>query len=184
MRAWKYKNIILTILIILTLAFIWGNSLMPRDESTEMSTWALRHFNEVLGRISGKPLTVSEHFLRKLAHFTEFAVLGMEMLARAIPISVFWDSLPEAQPRKAPLDRKACIVTAVCGLAAAMIDESLQGFSDRSPQISDVFLDFAGFLAGAAIIYVILALIAGNIGRNRLHKIDRTKIISQESPDD
>ncbi len=169
MRAWKYKNIILTILIILTLAFIWGNSLMPRDESTEMSTWALRHFNEVLGRISGRPLTVSEHFVRKLAHFSEFAVLGMEMLARAVPSSDTSDTKLALPADRGPAfpGRKACIVTAVCGLAAAMIDESLQGLSNRSPQISDVCLDFAGVLAGAAVAGLILARLARRLNARK-----------------
>ena len=145
MRVWKYKNIILTTLIILTLAFIWGNSLMPRDESTEMSTWALRHFNEVLGRISGRPLTVSEHFVRKLAHFTEFGILG------------FLVSLTESGK-----DHPGSVIAAgaVSGLAVAICDELIQLTSPgRSCQISDMLLDFSGALAASLFVWALLGLI-------------------------
>lgn len=73
--------------------------------------------------------TVTERFIRKLAHFTEFALLGAELfgLFERYPLSV------------------------AHALFAAVADESLQIISGRSAEVKDVLLDFAGSLVGAAL---------------------------------
>ena len=70
---------LLKILIALTLAFIWVNSLMPRAESQAMSQGLLEHMVEFLRAIGIHLSPKSDHFLRKLAHFTEFGILGAEL---------------------------------------------------------------------------------------------------------
>ena len=79
----KEKRTALTILVALTLAFIWGNSLMPGAISGAISDW----FGAVLSHIFGGQVdTVHGHgVLRKLAHGTEYLVLGVELCLLLIP---------------------------------------------------------------------------------------------------
>ena len=75
-RVW---NLLLGVLLAATLCFIWGNSLLPRRDSTELS---MGLFNWLRPSLLAVGLDwVDEHFLRKLAHFTEFALLGCELAA-------------------------------------------------------------------------------------------------------
>lgn len=72
--SWKRR---ITLLVVLTVAFIWGNSLMPGTVSGAISDWA----GAVLSRIFGGEVdTVHGHgVLRKLAHGTEYLILGVEL---------------------------------------------------------------------------------------------------------
>ena len=62
-------------LLILNLAFIWGNSLMSAEASLAFSNWV----KSLLDFLSGAPESGVEGsgLLRKAAHFGEFACLGM-----------------------------------------------------------------------------------------------------------
>ena len=60
-------------LLCVNLCFIWGNSLLPGSVSGAISGW-LREF--LLGAAPEGPDT-GHGILRKLAHFTEFACLGL-----------------------------------------------------------------------------------------------------------
>ena len=72
--SWKRR---ITLLVVLTVAFIWGNSLMPGTVSGAISDWA----GAVLSRIFGGEVdTMHGHgVLRKLAHGTEYLILGVEL---------------------------------------------------------------------------------------------------------
>ena len=62
-------------LLICNLIFIWGNSLLPGEISGAFSDWV----KSILARIlsMGPDDDSSGGLLRKVAHFTEFAALGM-----------------------------------------------------------------------------------------------------------
>lgn len=113
----------LAALIFLTLAFIWGQSLFSRSASTEQSLWVLSIFDSIFGEG-----VFTDHIVRKLAHFTEYAVLGAELY-------LFFG-------------RYRLAITH--GLFAALADESLQMLSDRSAEVKDVLIDFGGVIIGAA----------------------------------
>ena len=125
---------LIKILIALTLAFIWVNSLMPRAESQAMSRGLLDRIVELLRWIGIRLSPGSDHFLRKLAHFTEFGILGAEL-----------SLLLHLRGRQS---RQGFVNCAFAGLSAAVIDESLQLLSKRGSQVQDVLLDFCGFMAG------------------------------------
>ncbi len=125
---------LLKILIALTLAFIWVNSLMPRAESQAMSQGLLEHMVEFLRAIGIHLSPKSDHFLRKLAHFTEFGILGAEL-----------SLLLHLRGRQS---RQGFVNCAFAGLSAAVIDESLQLLSKRGSQVQDVLLDFCGYMVG------------------------------------
>ena len=60
-------------LLACNLLFIWGNSLMPASVSGAFSQW----LRDLLGEASGGGAGQSDGLLRKIAHFAEFASLGM-----------------------------------------------------------------------------------------------------------
>ena len=140
----KKRRIALLIAIVLTLAFIWGNSLLNREQSSDESAWVLQLVSPVLELFVGKG-RVTEHLVRKLAHFAEFALLGFELL--------FWFSGVREK-------RKEMLLLAMAhGLFAALTDETIQLFSARGSQVQDVWLDFAGATTGALAALLITVLI-------------------------
>lgn len=125
---------ICTLLLILNLAFIWGNSLLPAATSQAFSDWMM----SVLGSVPVEqaPETGSG-ILRKFAHFAEFTTLGfllawlLVLLRRGI-----WRALP-------------------LGMAAACLDECIQLFiPGRGPAIRDVAIDTCGVLAGMLLLRI------------------------------
>ena len=120
-------RLFLRLLLIATLCFIWGNSLLSRDDSAALS----QGFTAWLRSI-GVPVT--EHFVRKLAHFCEFGLLGVELAL------LFW--------LRSGLGLREICISAVLALAAAVTDETIQIFTSRGSQLTDVLLDFAGAVTG------------------------------------
>ena len=115
------------------LLFIWGNSLLPASASASLSGWLHRILTA--GLPGGGNGSHGEGLLRKLAHFTEFALLGAVLLR-----------LFRGREERLPV---AWLLGLVCGVFAACLDELLQHFSPgRSPQFGDVCIDAAGVLTG------------------------------------
>ena len=126
---WKY------VLAALTLAVIWGHSFMPvsssEEESLQVGAWLTPFLELFVG--SGR---VTDHLVRKLAHFTEFAALGFCM-------SGFYWNLPWKKPAlRLPASFGSCVL-------AACIDETIQVFNPgRGPGVKDVLLDSCGAAFG------------------------------------
>ena len=120
-------------LLIAVLVFIWGNSLLPASVSGAISGW-LHELLTALLPGEGNP-SGGDGLLRKLAHFTEFALLGIVLFQliqnREEKTSVAW------------------VLSLGCGFFAACVDELLQHFSPgRAPRFGDVCIDMAGVLTG------------------------------------
>lgn len=131
----------LTVLILLTLAVIWGHSFLGKEASSEESGFVMELVTPVLEVVVGKG-NVTEYLVRKLAHFTEFLLLGTELLC-------FF-----ALRR----DRKDALLLALThSLFVALTDETIQIFSGRGPMIQDVWLDFSGATVGALTALAILS---------------------------
>ena len=116
-------------LLICNLVFIWGNSLLPGEISGAFSDWVKDIVAALFpGNGEGAP---GGGLLRKLAHFTEFAALGMLLTWRMGML------------------KKATGWAAVLGCAAACVDETIQRFvPDRGPSIRDVCIDTCGVVTG------------------------------------
>ena len=127
-------------LLILVLILIWGQSFLPTDISRRESGSLFALLSPVLDLLFG-PESVSHHLLRKIAHFTEFFLLGCLMAGLA------------------PHTAKAQSIAGGLCLLAALIDETIQIFSDRGDQIQDVWLDFAGAAAGVLLINLLCRLL-------------------------
>lgn len=122
-------------LLICNLAFIWGNSLLPGTVSGEFSEAVKDLLQEILP--AGESLSNSGGVLRKVAHFTEFTLLGM---------CLAWLFGMLGKPGFWPL---------LLGIGAACVDETIQIFvPDRGPSIKDVALDSCGVLTGMILLYL------------------------------
>ena len=129
------KKRVLTILIAANLALIWGNSLLPGVSSEAVSGGVLAF----LGRFLPMLLTEAGHtFLRKAAHFSEFALLGL---------------LFGGRHRLVKGDTPVHLMG--FGLAVACIDETIQIFTPgRASSLIDVWIDASGFALGFVMIVV------------------------------
>ena len=127
------KKRIHSVLIVLNLALIWGNSLMTGADSGAISGGVLAF----LGRFLPVLLTEAGHtFLRKAAHFSEFALLGLLYCGRH-----------RLARQETPLHLMGF------GLAVACIDETIQIFTPgRASSLIDVWIDTSGFALGLAVI--------------------------------
>ena len=139
----KRLTIFLTILIILTLTFIFQNSMESVAQSEEKSTAVMEKVCFLLERVVGKG-NVTDHLVRKLAHFFEFSVLGIEMSAL---------SFLHHSPRRSLYF--SVTLPLFCGLIAALTDETIQIVSARGSQVQDVWLDFAGVCVGVGVVFAV-----------------------------
>ena len=124
---------LLNVLIVLNLALIWGNSMLPGEDSGAMSGSVVAWLSEFLPFLAGE---WGHTLIRKAAHFSEFALLGLLWCSRV--------RLSGAHVGIAQMG---------LGLAVACIDETIQIFSPgRASSLLDVWVDTAGFFAGLAIV--------------------------------
>ncbi len=144
MKKTKLRLLLCCIGLVGILAFIWGNSAMPGEESGELSGWV----GEMLCKFLPFLSLESEggmHLLRKAAHFSEFAMLG-------VFFAWFWGMLAGK-----PIFRLGLPV--VCGVAVAAIDETIQIFSPgRFCSIKDVGIDSCGVLTGVLLLSITVFL--------------------------
>ena len=125
---------LLTILIGLNLALIWGNSLLPGASSDSLSGGVLAWLGQFLPFL----LTEAGHaFLRKAAHFSEFAMLGLLYSGRHRLVK-----------------GETPVHLMLFGLTVACIDETIQIFTpDRASSLIDVWIDASGFALGLVVIF-------------------------------
>lgn len=137
----KKWRIVVLILIISTYVFIFGNSLQPVENSQSESSLALVFVKPVLELFINN-VNITDHLVRKMAHFTEFFVLGFELL-------LFSSMLKQIKLQEVA----NCLSIA---LASAVTDEALQMLTlGRGPLVSDVLLDFIGACIGILIMLAI-----------------------------
>ena len=134
------KKRVLTILIVITIAFVWIHSMMPGEVSSDESGFVFEVLAPFLKLILPDRI-VTELLIRKMAHFTEYAVLGIEL--------AFYLKTVYA------VNLRNYVYLAYSGATVAFIDETIQIFSGRGPAIADVWIDIAGLVTGSAIICLI-----------------------------
>lgn len=133
-----YKTLLLA-LCLLTVAFIWGNSMLDRDRSSNVSNTFLVFLNPFLEKMG--IVLKDDKLLRKIAHFAEFAVLGAELsLLYLLTCS---------------LSRRSFSNSTFISLLVATVDETIQFFSGRFPSFADILLDFSGSLCTIILVIII-----------------------------
>lgn len=140
------KNKWIWILIFLYIGFIWSNSLQPGTDSGSLSKNITQMILDVLSYINVSfDFDAFHHFIRKLAHFSEYAILG-NLVILAL--------------HREPLLKNIQLNYVLFLILPASIDESIQHFiPGRYGAITDVLIDMSGFLFGSLLVYVIVKLI-------------------------
>ena len=128
-------RLLLRLVLIATLCFIWSNSLVGKEGSASLS-------RTVTAWLNGIGIPVTEHFVRKSAHFCEFGLLGCELML------LFW-------LRSGVCFQNLCNA-AFAALLSAVTDETIQIFSGRGSQVLDVVLDFSGALTGILLVSLLI----------------------------
>ena len=128
-------RLLLRLVLIATLCFIWSNSMVGKEGSASLS-------RTVTAWLNGIGIPVTEHFVRKSAHFCEFGLLGCELML------LFW-------LRSGVRFQNLCNA-AFAALLSAVTDETIQSFSGRGSQVLDVVLDFSGALTGILLVSLLM----------------------------
>ena len=143
-NAKKYLQITLIVLIVATISFIFINSMLPPEASSEQSG-AVAEFIETIIPEDTELGSLIQEYIRKIAHFTEYGLLGFEI---AIYIVLFVEKR-----------LMYAMVNMLTPLVVGFVDETIQIFSDRGPSITDVWIDIGGFVFFSVIAYMICGLI-------------------------
>lgn len=134
-------------ILIIYLGFIYHNSLTPAVVSSRQSGTVLSLLRSLAERLGISAPWLTEHVVRKTAHFAEFALLGVFL----------WNCL-RSYSLVMPLWAAA---EAFLSVLFPLLDETLQLFTEgRSAQVDDVWLDIAGVCAGT-LFMVLLWLLLG-----------------------
>ena len=130
-------RIIFTAAVFLTIAFIFYNSSRVAEVSSQYSGYFTALTNSLLAH-TPVDIVLTEYQVRKLAHITEFAVLGFLL---TFCLRVYTKRLIAF-----------CAWPLLFGLFIAVCDEFLQVFvPGRTSSIKDIFIDFTGVCGGTAV---------------------------------
>ena len=141
------ERVIFTLALIGCIVFIFSNSMKIASVSTVSSGRVLRWMQAALRRLGHPALAqrLTQHIVRKLAHFCEYTLEGFLLMLCMRVYSRY------------PL--RHISVPLLGGVLTALADETIQIYSPgRSSQVTDVWLDSLGVLAGICTALVLLAL--------------------------
>ena len=127
--------------------FIFSNSMAVADVSSVSSGRVLQLLQAVLRRLDHPALAqrLTMHIVRKMAHFCEYTLEGFLLM---LCMRVY---------SRRPL--RHITVPMLAGVLTALTDETIQLFSEgRSSQVTDVWLDSAGVLAGILAALLLMGL--------------------------
>lgn len=130
-RKIKVCRAVFGVAIVLTLAFIFAQSLLPPDTSSVQSGNVAKLLAEILD-VNSPVVHFAVTNIRKIAHFTEYGVLGV------------WVALLFLTCESRTAAKGA--VSIAFGFGVGFFDESLQMLSGRGPTIADVWIDAAGYV--------------------------------------
>lgn len=121
---------------------IWRNSLFPASESAAQSSNVMELLAPLLSAIP-IPVASLHTLVRKLAHMTEFALLGACWTAALTRIESGGCSAKKT---------RICYVLLIC-ILTAMVDETIQAFvPGRGSLVTDVWIDTLGAVIGMGIL--------------------------------
>ena len=154
----KTFRIIMTVIILLTVAIIWGHSFMTPEMSTEESSFVKEIVEAVVQSVShNEAFVIPEVVIRKSAHFIEYAILGLEL---AILITIN-KSIPADDKKRSLIKRILSIYPTafILSLFIGAVDETIQYFTGRYSSIWDVLLDLSGASFSIGIFLLVRSLI-------------------------
>ena len=142
----------LAALILLNMAMIFHFSAASKEESGEHSAGVTRlvmrllypDFEELAPETQQAVMQGAHKFVRKAAHFCEFALLGLLSAGLMLFISRYLKRLRVYLTWFSPI---------IFTLLYAIFDEVHQKFSGRGSRATDVLIDFSGALCGILLIH-------------------------------
>lgn len=115
------------------MVMIFCNSSLPKNDSAVISNGLRVWIGENLG------IHMSAHFIRKAAHFAEFALLGLCLV-------------PAVGDNVLPKIARRFLLAACIGVLFAVSDEVHQIFvPGRACEFRDMCIDFSGVICGAGL---------------------------------
>ena len=143
-----FIRVLLFVLILLTIWFIWSNSLESASESSAASNSVIEKVKPVIDPHDKIDDDVFVKIVRKAAHFSEFALLGCEVYLIVISFEK-----PDKRLHK-------ILSTIAVSFPVAVIDELLQLTSEgRSCEFSDMMIDLSGIIAGVLLLSLLCKII-------------------------
>jgi VanZ family protein len=144
----KRQRIIQISFVVITLLFVYwifSNSMKDAAASTLQSDSVKAMLQTAISTLfPNSSIQLTSHFVRKLAHFSEYALLGFLLFL-------------SCRECKAKL---RCLLVPTGVSTVAFLDEGLQNFFDgRGPSLKDVALDSLGGYFGFIVAWVLYALV-------------------------
>ena len=172
-------TLLMACLLIANMAVIFLFSSADRVESGETSAGVTRflletfnsHYDDLPSAEQEALLQSTHKFVRKAAHFCEFALLGFLSAGLLLWFSVSVSSVKRWM---------TWICPAVFTLVYAASDEIHQMFTDRGPRVTDVLIDFAGACFGILLIHGLAWLVTRR--RKGKHRSKEGRDTSCETP--
>ncbi len=121
--------------------FIWGHSLVPGAQSSQESSAVYAALQPVFSLLGLSDESLCTFLIRKAAHVSEYAVLGLlaALLGRSVASAV--DGAP-----------RLCLRAPALFALVPVVDEGIQLFvPGRTGQPRDVVIDLCGMLLGVGI---------------------------------
>lgn len=144
-----YRLFLWCLSVLGVLTFIFANSLMPSKASGGQSGSLFSFLKEFFPFLT-------HHIVRKLAHFCEYALLGVHLAFAPALLSI-----------KA---RLSYAIAFLFGGVIALLDEGVQYFvPGRVSAITDVLIDYAGYLTALLFVFFMCYLFAKYRKENPLH---------------
>ncbi len=136
------------VLLVLTIAAIWGQSMIHKEASqveSDALLTVLNPFDDVeIGNATSEAYWHLSDVFRKLAHLIEYGILGCELMV-----------FQTIRKQKVAV-KQAFINLLFAGMLIGLIDETIQVFSQRGSLVSDVWIDTLGLLLGLVFSRMIL----------------------------
>ena len=128
------------VLLVAWVAVIWGHSLMSGPVSGAESSFVVSLARPLFEALGVRDVNLMGHVVRKLAHFSEYALLGL------------LTGLLRARLNHAAAPRAAVVASVLWPVLAPVVDECIQRFvPGRSGQPTDVLIDLSGVLLGTLV---------------------------------
>ncbi len=162
----KKKRLCFAVAVVIWMGVIFFFSAQNGQQSSQISNGItmriLRLLYPNLDNLSNvkqmELLDTFSFFVRKAAHFTEYAILGF--LISGFFQTFYWKKW------------SLILNTWLLGTAYAFSDEFHQMFLEgRSPKVGDVWIDSSGVLSGILAFYVVCAIITSIRHRSRAKKL-------------
>lgn len=140
----KKQNVTLVlsaVLVCLVACFIFSNSLLDGEESNRQSGVVMELLRKILDPNHSIAEETFHYFVRKGAHFSEFALLGVSL----------WLLMQSIKDRCGRFYGGMMLFAA---LSVAVTDEFIQSFTGRTSSVTDVLIDFSGALTAFLLLWI------------------------------